>query len=49
MVMDAVNTKYGDNSLFIASAGIQRKWSMRRQFVSPHYTTDWKEILKIKI
>jgi DNA polymerase V len=49
MVMDAINAKYGDNSLFIASAGIQRNWSMRRQFVSPHYTTDWKELLKIKI
>lgn len=48
-VLDAVNRKWGDNSIFIASAGIQKKWSMRREFVSPHYTTDWKEILKIKI
>jgi DNA polymerase V len=48
-VLDSINRKWGDNSLFLASAGIQKKWAMRREFVSPHYTTDWKEILKIKI
>jgi DNA polymerase V len=48
-VLDSVNRKWGNNSIFIASAGIQKKWSMRREFVSPHYTTDWNEILKIKI
>ncbi|HQO09867.1 MAG TPA: Y-family DNA polymerase [Clostridiales bacterium] len=48
-VLDSVNRKWGDNSIFIASAGVKKKWSMRREFVSPHYTTDWNEILKIKI
>lgn len=48
-VLDSINKKWGDNTLFIASAGIKKKWSMRREFVSPHYTTDWNEILKIKI
>ncbi|MBU4485996.1 MAG: Y-family DNA polymerase, partial [Candidatus Delongbacteria bacterium] len=48
-VIDSINKKWGNNSLFIASAGIRRKWTMRRQFTSPHYTTDWNEILKIKI
>ncbi|HAQ61686.1 TPA: SOS mutagenesis and repair protein UmuC [Candidatus Delongbacteria bacterium] len=48
-VLDSINKKWGDNTLFIASAGIKKKWSMRREFVSPHYTTDWNELLKIKI
>lgn len=48
-VMDAINAKYGDNSIFPGSAGIRRKWSMRRQFTSPRYTTDWNELLKINI
>ncbi|MFO7811217.1 MAG: Y-family DNA polymerase [Candidatus Delongbacteria bacterium] len=46
-VMDAVNTRYGDKTIFLGSAGIKRKWSMRRQFTSPHYTTDWDQLLKI--
>ena len=48
-VMDALNTRYGDRTVFLGSAGIRQKWSMRRQFTSPRYTTDWNEILKIKI
>ena len=47
--LDAVNKKWGRNALFTASSGINRKWSMRREFVSPSYTTSWNDILKISI
>ena len=42
--LDAVNKKYGANSIFYASAGIKREWQMMRQMKSPHYTTDWKQL-----
>jgi len=47
IVMDSINKKYGKSSLFIASEGIEKEWSMRRNFKSPSYTTNWKELLKI--
>ncbi|MBN2790793.1 MAG: Y-family DNA polymerase [Candidatus Delongbacteria bacterium] len=49
ITMDAVNKKWGRNTLFTASSGINQKWSMRREFVSPRYTTSWDDILKIRI
>ncbi|MDA3837598.1 MAG: Y-family DNA polymerase [Candidatus Delongbacteria bacterium] len=49
IALDTVNKKWGRNALFTASSGINRKWSMRREFVSPRYTTNWNEILKIRI
>jgi len=31
-----------------AGAGINKEWKMRREFLSPRYTTSWKELLKVK-
>ncbi len=46
--LDSINAKYGTNTLFLAAQGIEQKWAMRRNFLSPQYTTRWKDIPIIK-
>ncbi|WP_435000185.1 Y-family DNA polymerase (plasmid) [Vibrio scophthalmi] len=45
---DALNTKYGADALFVASQGIDQKWAMKRNMLSPCYTTRWRDIPKIR-
>jgi DNA polymerase V len=42
--LDAINKKFGSNTLFYAAAGIRQEWQMMRQMKSPHYTTMWGEL-----
>jgi DNA polymerase V len=46
-VLDKVNSEMGRNTLFYAAAGNRRSWSMKRELKSPHYTTDWEELLNV--
>lgn len=43
--LDAVNARYGRQSLKPAVTGLGQSWSMRRQRLSPRYTTNFDEIL----
>jgi len=43
-VMDSINERFGKETMFYASLGIKREWSMRRDMKSPNYTTNWKEL-----
>ncbi|PWS32227.1 Y-family DNA polymerase [Pedobacter paludis] len=45
--LDELNKYYGAGTVRIASEGIKQKWSLRRDFLSPHYTTDWNDIIKV--
>ncbi len=47
--VDKVNRSYGSGKLFYASAGTERPWSMRREFLSPAYTTRWEDLVVVKI
>ncbi len=47
--VDKVNRSHGSGTLFYASAGTDRPWSMRREFLSPAYTTRWEDLVVIKI
>jgi DNA polymerase V len=47
-VVDSVNKYMGQDTMFYASAGIQKDWEMKRAKLSPRYTTRWNEILKVK-
>ena len=47
-VMDTLNGYYGAGTLRIATEGINPKWNLRRDFLSPEYTTNWKDIIKTK-
>jgi DNA polymerase V len=44
--VDLINSELGRGSLFTASMGIEgrRSWAMRRERVSPRYTTRWEDI-----
>jgi DNA polymerase V len=42
--MDSVNGKMGSGKLTYAAAGIERSWQMRREALTPSYTTSWKHI-----
>lgn len=47
--VDKVNRVYGSGTLFYASAGTEKPWSMRRELLSPAYTTRWEDIVEIRI
>jgi len=44
---DGINKRYGSGAINIARAGQTEKWAMRRHFLSPQYTTNWRDIPKI--
>ena len=46
--MDKINRQFGRDSVFLMGEGIKREWSMRQEFLSKHFTTDWQEILTVK-
>ena len=52
--LDAVNARYGQGALQVASAGVQQAqeptpaWQMRQQRRSPRYTTRWDELLRVR-
>ena len=42
--LDAVNRRFGAHTLRYAVVGFRQKWTMRREFCSPRYTTCWEEL-----
>jgi DNA polymerase V len=46
--MDLVNKKFGWKKLRVASSGIEQSWWMRSNMRTPAYTTDWKQIPRVK-
>ncbi|WP_025566086.1 Y-family DNA polymerase [Psychromonas sp. SP041] len=43
-VLDNINQRYGTNSAFFIAQGIAEKWAMRRNLLTPQYTTNWHHI-----
>lgn len=43
-VFDAVNEKYGRNTIRLAAEGNVKPWDMRSQHRSPSYTTQWQDL-----
>ena len=46
-LMDKLNHYYGAGTIRMASEGYMKRWSMKRENVSPNYTTNWGDILKV--
>ena len=42
-LMDTLNSKHG-KTLWFASQGTNQEWSMKRELLSPAYTTDWLQL-----
>ena len=45
---DLINQKYGKNSLHIASAGMKKRWLMKRSRCSSNFTTNLNDLLIVK-
>lgn len=46
-VVDKLNHRYGPQTLFLASQGVHQPWRMRRDRLTPQYTTRWLDLPKI--
>lgn len=46
--MDKLNNSLGRDTVRFAGSGIKRDWEMKREKLSPRYTTNWKELPKVK-
>ena len=46
-LMDTLNTKHG-KTLWFASQGTRQEWGMKRELLSPAYTTNWRELPVVK-
>ncbi len=47
-VVDQINATQGRGTVFTLSQGIERKWSMKRDMLSPRFTTAWSDIPAVK-
>lgn len=48
-VIDRANAKLGRNKVFFAAAGTKQPWAMKQSKKSPCYTTNWHELLTIRL
>lgn len=46
-VYDSLNHKYGSDSVFMAAQGVSPKWHMKRELLTPQYTTCWQDVPRI--
>ncbi|EGT3572074.1 Y-family DNA polymerase [Citrobacter amalonaticus] len=47
-VLDQLNAKNGRGTLYFAGQGIQQEWAMKREMLSPRYTTRFSDLLRVK-
>lgn len=47
--MDKVNRSIGRNKIKLGSQDMDRTWKMKQESLSPHYTTDFKDIITVKV
>lgn len=47
-ILDKINQRFGQDTLFLASAGVKQAWQARRANLSRRYTTRWDELLQVK-
>jgi DNA polymerase V len=45
--IDTINHRLGRNTVFYAASGIHRPWTMAATMRSPHFTTDWEQLLTV--
>jgi len=45
--VDRLNLRFGRDTVSFAAAGLRRPWKLRREFLSPCYTTAWDELLRV--
>ena len=45
--VDQLNRRFGRDTVGFAAAGRRRAWKLRSEFLSPRYTTNWDELLRV--
>ena len=48
-VVDRINKRYGRDTAIFGSEGINGKWTMRQHYLSPRYSTNWKDLPRIRM
>ena len=48
MPLDKINAMYGRGTIFHLSEGIKKLWQMKREMLTPNYTTSWSQIPVVK-
>lgn len=46
--LDTINSRYGRGTLRLAAEGMAKPWQMRRERMSPRYTTSWEQIPNVR-
>lgn len=47
-LIDQLNAKNGRGTLYFAGQGIPQQWQMKREMLSPRYTTRYSDLLNVK-
>ena len=45
--IDQLNARFGRGTVGFGTAGERHGWRLRREFISPRYTTEWNELLRV--
>jgi len=47
--LDQINSKFGRDTLKVAAQGSGRRWKLRQEKLSPRYTTNWRDIITVRV
>lgn len=47
-LLDHLNAKGGKGTLYFAGQGVQQQWQMKREMLSPRYTTRYSDLLVVR-
>ena len=47
-IIDAINRKFGRDTIRSAATGIEQVWQMKQHQQSPHFTTDWQGLPRVR-
>jgi DNA polymerase V len=45
--IERLNIRFGRDTVSFAPTGRRRPWKLRREFLSPRFTTEWDELLRV--
>ena len=48
-IMDKINSKFGRNGITLAIQGVEEEWRLRREKLSPCYTTKWNDLITVRV
>ncbi len=48
-IYDKVNDRYGERAIQTLSMGVKINWGMKREMLSPSYTTKWADIPEVSV